>query len=198
MSDACTTFKGGCRTSDIRLTSGAGETKQDAEAVTAMQASEWDKWADGARVWVFPLRTELTGSSDEILRESLDRFVGGWTAHKAPVNGGYFVYRGRFVIIVADTTGAETSGCSIDTMNREVESALASAGVELAAADEIAFVREGRVVMVSRDEFRELARNGEVTEETVVFDPTVTLLAAFKERKFEVRAADSWHRKLLR
>jgi len=54
--------------------------------------------------------------------------------------------------------------------------------------------REGAAIRrVPRDEFAELAREGRVTPDTVVFDNTISRLAALREGRWELPASASWH-----
>ena len=46
---------------------------------------------------------------------------------------------------------------------------------------------------MSRSEFRQAARDGTVTPDTLVFDTTLTSLADLRAGRFERPARESWH-----
>ena len=66
-------------------------------------------------------------------------------------------------------------------------------GVSLVDHGPVVFREGGAVRRVPRDEFAELARTGRVTPETVVFDNTISRLAALRGGGWELPASASWH-----
>jgi hypothetical protein len=114
------------------------------------------------------------------------------------VQGGRALLDSRFLLIAADERATGVSGCSIDTP-------VPAAGLARARArhhadrcvSRVVSRWRRRIVSVPRAEFRRLAADGEVTAETVVFDPTVASVGALRAGRFERRAGDSWHARLL-
>ena len=52
---------------------------------------------------------------------------------------------------------------------------------------------DGEIRCVTRPQFKQLAREGEVDLGTPVFDTTITELDALRGGRFEVLARDAWH-----
>lgn len=148
---------------------------------------------DAARVWVFTTAAPLTAEQSAAAEGILAAFVGDWRSHGAPVTGGYDLIENRFVVIAADETANDISGCSIDGMFRTVAEALARAGVPLADTADIAFRDAAGVRVIDRPAFAKLVREGAVADETPVFDHTVKTLGDIRAGKWERPFSAAWH-----
>ena len=49
------------------------------------------------------------------------------------------------------------------------------------------------IARVSRERFADLVESGSISQETVVFDNTVTTVGAVRDGRWELPAANSWH-----
>jgi len=153
---------------------------------------------DDARVWVFPADRPLDESEESRVRQGLDRFVEEWTAHGKPVVGGYDIREHQFLLVASDERRTGVSGCSIDALHAALKELEAELGARLTDRAPI-WYRDatGTVRTVSRSEFREMGRAGEVDAETPVFDPTLTSIGQMRTAGWERRAAESWHARML-
>lgn len=148
---------------------------------------------DAARVWVFTTAAPLAADQSAAAQNVLATFVTDWRSHGAPVAGGFDLIDHRFVVIAADTTANDVSGCSIDGMFRTVGDALARAGVPLADTADIAFRDEGGVRVIDRPAFAKLVREGVIGDDTPVFDQTVKTLGDMRAGKWELPFSAAWH-----
>ena len=154
----------------------------------------FDQMPDDARVWVFAASRPLSAAESESLLARVDGFIDGWAAHGAPVRGARDWRHDRFLLVGADERATGVSGCSIDSLFHVLAAAEAESGVTLRDATPV-FFRDaaGEVRSVPRPEFRRMAAAGEVADDTVVFDNTVTTVGAVREGRWETRLRDSWH-----
>jgi hypothetical protein len=148
---------------------------------------------DTARVWVFTTAAPLTAEQSTAAESVLGAFVADWRSHGAPVNGGHELIENRFVVIAADETVNDVSGCSIDGMFRTVTDALGGAGVGLADTADIAFRDETGVRVLDRPAFAKLVREGVIGDDTPVFDQTVKTLGDLRAGKWERPFSAAWH-----
>lgn len=162
-----------------------------------MPTVEFAALPDSARVWVFAADRPVRGESAERLLEAVDRFLAGWMAHGHPLVCAREWRDDHFLMVGVDQSEAYASGCSIDGLFRSLRALEPRVGASLVGGGRV-FYRDagGAVRSVSRDEFTELGRRGEVGPETVVLDPTVQTLGEWFAR-FETSVAKSWHAQLL-
>jgi hypothetical protein len=152
---------------------------------------------DDARVWVFGSSVELDHRSEQLLAHDVDSYLKQWRAHGEPLTVGRHFSEGRFLTVAVDQNTVGASGCSIDGLYRALQDAELAAGASLVAGGRV-FYRDasGMVQSATHDEFAELAGAGIISPDTMVFDTTVQRMSEWRSR-FELRAADSWHARLM-
>lgn len=153
---------------------------------------------DDARCWVFGARAPIDEIDEPRLLGAVDRFLKQWKAHGMPLVCGREFREEHFLIVAVDEKASDASGCSIDGLFRTLQEIEAGIGTTMVGGGNVYFRdSSGLVHCLPLPEFEQLIAAGDVTGETMVFDTTVTTLGALREH-FETRAADSWHRQLLR
>jgi hypothetical protein len=148
---------------------------------------------DDARVWVFAAERALSPAEAEAVLATVDAFLGVWATHGHPLRSARELRESRFLVIAVDEAAAGASGCSIDALVREIRGLEGRLGVTLVDHGPVVFRDGGTIRRVPRDEFAALARDGQVTPDTVVFDNTVSRLAALRGGGWERPASTSWH-----
>jgi hypothetical protein len=157
----------------------------------------FDQLPNDARVWVFGAATELTAPAAERLLDAVDTFLDEWHAHGAPLVCARDWRDDRFLAIGVDQSTAGASGCSIDGLFRTLARLEPELGTTVLGGGRV-FYRDanGRVQAVTRPELGELARSGDVTAETPVFDTALTSARDWRDA-FERPARGSWHGELI-
>ncbi|HKK93985.1 MAG TPA: hypothetical protein VJ925_11150 [Longimicrobiales bacterium] len=149
---------------------------------------------DDARLWVFAARESLSADAVALLGASVDEFLDGWAAHGHPLRASRDIADDRFLFVAVDRASEPPSGCSIDAMVRHLKGLEGAVGTVLVAHGPVWFRdADGEIRCVTRPQFKQLAREGEVDLGTPVFDTTITELTALREGRFEVPARDAWH-----
>lgn len=153
---------------------------------------------DDSRVWCFGASRPLSGAETAHGLDGLAGFLGQWTAHEQALRAGFDLRYQRFVLVAVDEGRAGASGCSIDALTGYLRRLEMELGVTLLDATPVWYRdAEGRIQSCARDRFRQLAAEGVVDQDTIVFDLTVTRLHQVRDREWEVPAATSWHASLL-
>ena len=162
-----------------------------------MPIVSFESLPDASRVWVFGSDRPLTGADADRLLAEVDRFLGQWKAHGAPLTCAREWRDERLLTIGVDSTQENASGCSIDGLFRVLQALQQPLGARLVGGGRV-FYRdaEGRVQCVSRDELTALAASGVITDDTVVFDTGLTSMGAWRAR-FEAPARATWVKQLL-
>jgi hypothetical protein len=157
----------------------------------------FDSLPDDARVWVFGTERVLTPAESSRLLGVADAHLERWAAHGAPLTSARDWRDDRFLTIAVDQRTAGASGCSIDALFRQLQALERELAVGIVGGGRV-FYRgaDGKAEATDRADFVVLAERGEVTPDTLVFDPTVQTLGAWRSG-FERRARDSWHGQLM-
>ena len=158
----------------------------------------FDSLPDVSRVWVFGSDRPLTGDAAARLLEEVDRYLGQWKAHGAPLTAARDWRDEHLLTIGVDSTQEAASGCSIDGLFRVLHAIERPLSARLLGGGRV-FYRddEGRVHCVDRDRLAELAEKGAITDKTPVFDTGLTTAGEWRAR-FEAPARDTWVGRLLR
>lgn len=146
-----------------------------------------------SKVWVYPIKATLNASQVSILDEKLAEFMGKWKAHGAPVTAAYKILDNRFIVISADANCTAASGCSIDSMRKNVSQALNSIDSDISDFSSIYFIKDNDVLEVSRPEFAELKSSGQIKDNDKVFNITPANLKDFLTNGICLEFKDSWH-----
>ncbi len=152
-----------------------------------------------ALLWVYAVDSPLTPATTEQVSGQLSHFMDAWQFHGQKVDGQFAFLYDRFILIAADISEAEISGCGIDASVHVLEETGQRLGFNLLSGLNVFYRDENRVVQsVSRSTFRKLVRSEEVTGETIVFDTSLVKLDQLREGLFELPAHDSWHAMVFR
>lgn len=162
-----------------------------------MPLVDFSQLPDDARVWVFGAAAPIDDDDAAKLLVGVDSFLPEWKAHGHPLTCAREWRDERFLVIGVDQRTEGASGCSVDDLFRVLKSLESAIGTSLLGGGRV-FFRDslGLVHGVSRAEFERLARSGDVTPATRVFDTTVTSMAGYRTA-FEGAAGDGWQRSLL-
>jgi hypothetical protein len=145
-----------------------------------------DQLTDSARVWIFGASEELSSCSVEAISQEAERFLATWSSHGSALRAAAEI-QDDALLIVALEEGADASGCSLDKLFRFAQQR------RLLESGRI-YYREGRVIRsATRDEFRMLVEQKQITDDTLVIDTTVEHLGDIRRGTWQRRFADSWH-----
>ena len=147
---------------------------------------------DDARIWIFGISPALDAGRREAVLATIDPFLDAWAAHNVPITSARLIVDDSFLVVAVDKR-SETSGCSIDRMFGLLRQLEERFGLQILESDRV-FVRhgDGRVDAITRAEFRERG-----DRHTVVFDTLAERLGEVRQGRWEKKAEDSWHARLL-
>lgn len=145
--------------------------------------------SDTSRIWLFGVSPALDAAKRARMLDQVDLFLRDWAAHNVPVTSAREILHDRFLLIAVDQS-SETSGCSIDRMFGLLRQLERELGVAILDPNRV-FVRDGDAM--TRAEFRNTAN-----ADTIVFDTLAERLGEVRSGRWERRAAESWHARLLR
>lgn len=150
-----------------------------------------------ARVWVYQSDRMLTDSEVSMLTMKGHEFISTWAAHGSQLAAGFEVFENVFMVLAVDEQQAAASGCSIDTSVHFVQQMGEALKVDFFNRTNIAYIcADGKLNLVSLEEFKDLHGAGHVTENTVVYNNLVQTIGDFMT-SWKTRVQDSWHAQVL-
>jgi hypothetical protein len=157
-----------------------------------MPVVEFSELPPASRVWIFASDRPLTGGDADALLAEVDRFLGQWKAHGAPLRSAREWRDDRFLAIGVDPTAEQASGCSIDGLFRGLRELEQSLKTQLVGGGRV-FYRDaaGRAQSAARKEVPSL-----IGADTQIFDTSITDARTYRA-SFVRRASDSWVRSML-
>lgn len=108
------------------------------------------------------------------------------------MSAGAAILHERFVVLGVDESRAGASGCSIDSSVNYLKKLGAQYQRDLFDRMRFSYELDGQVFTVSREEFVTLYQNGDINDETIVFDPLVKTVAEL-QTNFRKPLKESWH-----
>jgi hypothetical protein len=148
---------------------------------------------DEADLWIYALERPLTEAEQRTLLDQLHRFMGTWTSHQRPVQGAMVLLEDRFILLAAQVPDGDLSGCGIDKSVHVLAAAAQQLGTGLMGNLAVVYRdATGQVQATSRHAFRQMIRDGRVSERTPVFDLSLRRVGDWRRGVFERPAADAW------
>lgn len=155
------------------------------------------KLAPHSRVWIYQANRFLTASEEERLNAAMHAFIPTWASHGNELYGDFLIAESLFLIVGADEQKSPTSGCSIDSLNREIKRIGTELGIEFFDRLRVAYVdQHQQIQVVPLADFKALMKKDQVTGSTLVFNNLVETKADL-ETKWKSSVKNSWHKNLL-
>jgi hypothetical protein len=151
---------------------------------------------DSSRAWLFAAVSPISPQDQAKILAALEPTISKWKSHGTALPARAAFLDEVTLLVCADFTGAEMSGCSIDRMVGSVREAGISTGIELVDTPRGVhhWGAEG-LKFSTREEFADLVRNSLVDGGAVVLDLTVITLGAVRAGRWKRPAKEGWHSK---
>lgn len=149
--------------------------------------------SDTARTWVFAASRELQPAERDELLAGVDGFLDGWAAHGVPLTCARDWRYDRFLVVGVDEAAAGVSGCSIDALTHLLQEMERRLAVTMLDHGPVLYRSGDTIRQESRDAFGALVDAGQVDPDTIVFDNTITTVAALRAGEWETAARGTWH-----
>lgn len=164
--------------------------------IEASASSLFSDLPDSTRAWLYAAIAPISEQKQSAILSALDPTLSKWKSHGTIIPARAIFLDEVTLLVAADFTGAEMSGCSIDRMVGAVREAGASVGVELVDTPRgIHYWNSEGLRFSSREEFSELVRNKVVDADTPVLDLTLITLGAVRAGRYKRSANEGWHAK---
>ena len=130
-----------------------------------------------SRIWIYTISKPLTEDQLRDFKARCQSFVTTWTAHEVSLDASFELYKDRLLIFKVNEDSYNASGCSIDKQVRLIRELEQVFSVELLNRLLVAYEKNEKVVVVKPSEITDLLQQGVITENTLVFDNTLSQAA---------------------
>lgn len=148
-------------------------------------------FSDESRVWIYQSSRRFTGQQQDEINEQLHQFYAQWTTHGAPVKGWAKLLFGQFIVVLADETSNNVSGCSTDGMARVIKSIERQYDTSLFDRLTLTFLVKGEPQMLPLGQVQYAIDKGYINGDVLLFNNTVATKRELMAR-WLVPLKDSW------
>ncbi len=148
-------------------------------------------FADTARVWIYQSSRAFIEKEEREVNEQLYHFASQWQAHGAPVKGWAKLLFRQFVVVIADETDVEVSGCSTDSSVRVIKSLERQYDVNFFDRMMITFLLKDKAEMLPFTQVQYAIDKGYISKDTLLFNNIATTKKELEE-KWLVPLGESW------
>jgi len=148
-------------------------------------------FAPESRVWIYQSSRPFGEQEALEIDEQLHQFYSQWQTHGAPVTGWGKLIFGQFIVMMADETGNNVSGCSTDGMVRVVKSIERQYSVNMFDRLVLTFLVNGKAQMLPIGQVQYALDKGYIDSTTPLFNNMVGTKKELLEN-WLVPLKDSW------
>ena len=148
-----------------------------------------------SKVWIYQSDRAFTNDEVAAIEQKLTDFTAQWKAHGHQLQAKAEVLHNFFIVFTVDEATAGVTGCSIDASVRVVKELELAYNVDLFNRFNMAYLKDNKVVVASKEDFETLINIKEVGPQTIVFNNMVQNLGDF-QNKWQVPFEQSWHKQV--
>ena len=152
----------------------------------------FDTLPEHSKIWIYQSNRKFSDEEFNEIENELKSFIENWSAHGAGLQASFQLKYNRFIILAVNQDVQQTTGCSIDSSVAFIQNLEQKYQVDLLDKMNVTFKNGEHIAHKSLIDFKRMAKEKAVTENTIVFNNLVNTIEEFNEN-WEVAAADSWH-----
>jgi len=152
----------------------------------------FDTLPEHSKIWIYQSNRKFSDEEFTEIENELKSFIENWSAHGAGLQASFQLKYNRFIILAVNQDVQQTTGCSIDSSVAFIQNLEQKYQVDLLDKMNVTFKNGEHIAHKSLIDFKRMAKEKAVTENTIVFNNLVNTIEEFNEN-WEVAAADSWH-----
>lgn len=134
---------------------------------------EFDSLQETSRVWVYQSVRKFTEEEASTISRVLQSFTQQWAAHGQPLKSSYKLMYQQFIILAADESFNQASGCSIDDSVHVIKEIDQHYKLDLFNRTMVGFLKYEDVEIVPLKELSKALTAGVWTQDSLVFNNLV-------------------------
>jgi hypothetical protein len=152
----------------------------------------FDNLPEDSKIWIYQSNRKFSDEEFKEIETDLKSFLENWSSHGTSLASSYQLKYNRFIILAVNQEVQAATGCSIDSSVAFIQGLEQKYNVDLLDKMNVTFKNGEFIAHKSLLEFKKMAKEKAVTENTIVFNNLVNTIQEFNE-SWEVPALDSWH-----
>ena len=145
-----------------------------------------------SKIWIYQSNRKFSDAEFSEIEADVISFLEKWEAHSVGLECSYQMKYNRFIIIAVNQEVQAVTGCSIDSSVLFIQKLEQKYNVDLLDKMNVTFKNGEHIAHKSLIDFKKMAKEKAVTENTIVFNNLVNNIEEYNE-SWEVPAMDSWH-----
>ncbi|HEY0092050.1 MAG TPA: ABC transporter ATPase [Flavobacterium sp.] len=145
-----------------------------------------------SKIWIYQSNRKFCDEEIAEIDSALRSFIESWAAHGTQLEASYQLKYNRFLILAVNQEIQNATGCSIDESVRFIQNLEQKYNVDLLDKMNVTFKLGDHVAHKPLAEFKKMAKEKAVSENTIVFNNLVNTVGEWNEY-WEVPANESWH-----
>jgi hypothetical protein len=155
----------------------------------------FDTLENTARVWIYQSSRKFTETEKHTISESLLAFTDSWAAHGNPLKTSFSIFYDQFIVLAADESFNEASGCSIDGSVRVMKQIDNEHQLHLFDRTNVAFKKD-LIEVINLSNLSKALGEGAWQSDTLVFNNTLTTKGEL-EKAWILPANQTWLKRYL-
>ncbi len=147
---------------------------------------------DESKIWIYQSNRKFSDDEISEIEKALEAFVTNWAAHGTSLEASFQLKYNRFIILAVNQETQAATGCSIDASVQFIQSLEQKYTVDLLDKMNVTFKLGEHIAHKTLIDFKKMAKDKAVTENTIVFNNLINTLGEWHEY-WEVPAIESWH-----
>ena len=152
----------------------------------------FDNLPEDSKIWIYQSNRKFSDEEFKEIETDLKSFIENWSSHGTSLASSYQLKYNRFIILAVNQEVQAATGCSIDSSVAFIQGLEQKYNVDLLDKMNVTFKNGEFIAHKSLLEFKKMAKEKAVTENTIVFNNLVNTIQEFND-SWEVPALDSWH-----
>ncbi len=145
-----------------------------------------------SRIWIYQSSRKFSDEEVAEIEKDLMQFIENWSAHGTSLEASFTIRYNRFIILSVNQEFHPATGCSIDSSVGFIQNLEQKYSVDLLDKMNVAFKQGEFITYKTLLEFKKLAKDKSVSENTIVFNNLVNTIEELNEG-WEISASESWH-----
>lgn len=152
---------------------------------------DFKKISENSRIWVYQLNKELSDFEANYLSKQTGSFLDSWAAHGTGLIAAFTLVKNRFLIVAADESKANASGCSIDSLTHFLKDMQQQMEIDFFDRSAIIYNETGKIESMPFVEFKEKITTKELSDDVLMYN-TVLQQKSQLVNQFEIPVKESW------